>query len=487
MTPDPTKPTANVLNSATLIMGLSGAGKSSLLATFMEWVWETYGLATLYYCCDGGGFPTQIQALVNRGIARLWRMRTRSGAGLAFETCQRASQGWWPKVINPATGETAPTVQLVPPLTEKFEMRCPNDHIVKVVPAQSLLTGSVCPTCKVPVTPQNMKVTRTSHRTKGFEKVGAAAFDGLSSMCSWMMDDLSKRDLGGEKSRLGGTVMSGELMFGENNRAQVGFTQNRAEQLALNALGIPFLVAPPIWTALVQEGSDEGNLAIRGPMIAGQAKTAVAPQWFGNCLEAIVVEHDGKRYRRLNLAEYIDSGNVRHLCKVRSFPGMLPAYLEDEDTGDGQGAFVNFNLGTFHKLLDAALIKTEDQYAQRFADSPGLQAGEMTYGEDVQAPAAPTVAAGMAPGPRPGVPAGVAGPPAIPVAPPPRPAQAPPVTPSTAPATHAQRPPVVAQPQAAPPATPVVKPLSGPTPPPAAKPPARGPVPPPAGRKPPVK
>lgn len=388
----------NVLNSATLIIGSSGSGKSSLLYTLAVYVWETFHLVTLYYSSDGGGFPTQVQALVNRGIIRLWRMRTRSADGLAFETCQRASQGWWPKEINPLTGESAPAVTLVPPVSERFVMRCAQGHIVKVVPFQALLTPTLCPVCKKLTSKADMVVERSTHRTRGFEQVGAAVYDGISSMCSWMLQDMSKRtDLGGEKSRLGGSIASGDLAWNENNRAQVGFAQNRAEELALNSLGVPGLVVPPVWTALVHETSDEGGLQVRGPMIAGQAKTSVAPQWFGNCLETVVVQEGPRKYRRLNLAEYVDSSGVRHLCKTRAVPKSLPAYLQDEDNDDPASAtFDQFNLGTFHRLLDEALKKAEQEIQARFPDAPGLPSGTVQYGDVSEVVAGAAGVAGVA-------------------------------------------------------------------------------------------
>ena len=477
--PDP-GPQQALMNSATLIMGASGTGKSSLIATLAEYVWEHYQKVMLYYSCDGGGFPTQVQALINRGIIRVWRMRTRSGDGLAFESGQRAAQGWWPKKINPRTGETDPNVDLVPPMTETYQMFCPTDHLVKTVAFASRLTPSPCPTCGTMVNKQNMHVKRSVARTKGFEQVGAAAYDGLSSMCSWMLTDLShrtgKNELGGEKGALGGVVLSGEMAWGQNNRAQVGFTQNRAEQLALSSIGIPGLVVPPVWTALVHETTDEGGLNVRGPLIAGQAKTPVAPQWFGNCIEALVVEDAGKTYRRLQLQEFIDNTNTRHLCKTRSYPGALAEYLQEEDTGEAsRHAFTQFNLGLFHQLLDQALVKTEERYVEQYPDAPGLpQNGDtVEYGEPATEtaaqPAAKTTPAAKAKAAAQAKGAQAKGAPAAP----------PPTTPAPA-AAAAKRAAAarVKKPAAAAPGPPAKS--AGPGP----KPPGAGPAAPPPGRRP---
>lgn len=504
-TPAPTAPEAAeaILNAPTLLIGPSKSGKSSLLATAAEYVWETYQKVSLYYLCDGGGMPSQMQALVNVGIVRLWRMRTRNAQGLAQETCDRAARGWWPRRINPKTGESAPAVEMVPPITTRYTMHCPAGHVVKVVPFQSMLTPTLCTQCRTHVTRDNMQVTQDAHPTKGFEQVGACLYDGLSSICSWLAEDLAERtgrnELGGEKTGLGGVVVSGSMMFGSNNRAQVGFVQNRAEALALGSGGIPNLVIPPIWTALTHETSDEsGMLTVRGPLLIGQAKTAVATQWFGDSMEAItVVDPAGKKYRRLMLHQWIDERNTRHLCGVRSYPGLLPEYLEDLDA-PGEPAFVNFNLGTFFKERDAARAKTEASYRERYPDAPGV-GGEMEYGEAVVLPEA--AAASAAPAPAAAAVAQKAGPKAGPKAAPkaaakPVPQAAKPAQPAaqqTAPSPAPARPaapapPLGAKPAPAATAAPAAQ-QAGPatatpaTPPPP-KAPARAAVAPPAGKRP---
>lgn len=484
-----------------MIFGLTHSGKSSLCVTHVEYVWETYHGVSLVYLTDGGGILPQMQTLVERGIARLWRMRTRSAPGLAFETCQRASQGWWPARISPHTGETMPNVPLVPPMTLTYEMRCAQGHTVKTVPSRGMLTvGGVCPTCKQQVTAQTMTVVTHTKRTKGFELVMGVVFDGLSSMGDWMMDDLGERagrnELGGEKGNLG-TIVSGDYASGSTNRASFGFVQTRLQQMVLNSSGIPGLAIRPVWTALTSETSDEGNLQVRGPLLVGQAKTAIAGQWFGDTIETMTEERGGKRYRRMMLQQWIDARNIRHLCGVRSYPAMLPAFLEEEEVQDPRLAFSTFSMAHFYRLREEARRRTEEMLAEKYAGAPGLPDGEMEYGEVAAVVAAPAAApAPVAPAApvRPAAPAAAkpapvatstpAGPqhPASPAAPPV--AAAPRPTPAAAAPVAPPAPPPVAAP-----APVAARPVSGPTPappaplrPPAA--PARGAVPPPPGRKP---
>ena len=380
-------------NSATLIMGGTGSGKSSLLATLVEYVWETHHKLTRIVTTDGGGFPDRIEALLRMGLAQIWRARTRDlpDGSLSFETCLRASQGWWPRRWNPRTGECAPGEKLVPPITEKYVMHCPQGHQVKTVPFQSLLTPGICPTCKVPVTKQNMRVSKTAVQTAGFEQIGAMGFDGLSSMLSWMLQDMGARsgrlELKGEEGAIGGKIISGDIKLGGNTRSHVGFAQSRAEELALNALGIPNLVLPPVWTALTLEAEDKGGLSIIGPKLAGHARTDEGPSWFGNCLEAAVVKDDrDRRQYRLYLSEFVDDKGIKHLVKHRGAPGTLPAYLEDPpiEGNEAQTAFTEFNLGTFFSLLDAGLDKTVLAMKAKYPDAPGVVDGMVEVGEAVQ-------------------------------------------------------------------------------------------------------
>lgn len=460
------------VNSATLIMGVTGSGKSALLGTLGEYVWETYKKILLLYSSDGGGFPAKVQALMQKGIIRVFRMRTRDLAdgSLSFETCHRAAQGWWPAKINPSTGEVLPGEKMIPPITEKYDMSCPNGHLVKSVPFQSLLTATMCPQCKVLTDRTNMQVVKTAHRTKGFEEVGAVAYDGISSMLSWMMSDMSQRsgrlELKGEEGAIGGKVISGDMKFGGSSRSHYGFAQGHAENLVLNSLGIPFLVVPPTFTALTLETDDEGDLRIRGPKLAGKAKTDEAPQWFGNCLEAMVVKNPkDERIYRLCLSEFVDDQGVRHLVKTRADAGSLPAYLEDPALVAGherETAFTNFNLGVFYTMLDAGLKQSLAEIDQQYPDAPGLPDGIVEVGEGTAevvavpqpsatprpAPTAPAVrGAGQLAGKASTVPAGAQ----TQQAKLPAPTPAPPKAPPQRPPVPAPRPATVASPPAQPP------------------------------------
>lgn len=443
-------PPKTQVNSATLIMGTTGSGKSSLLATLARYVWDTWKKTSFLYTADGGGFPAEVQKLIALGIIYVFRMRTRDPGdyGLAFETCYRAAQGWWPRQIDPKTGEVVPGVEMIPPAVKRFEQHCPNDHLVKSVIAQSLLTPGPCPTCRVMVTAQTMRVRTTLAQSRGFESRGACLYDGLSSMLSWELMELGQRagrlELKGEEGAIGGKVVSGDLKFGGVTRSHVGFAQTRGEELVHLSLGIPNLVVPPVFTALTMEDTDDRMLSIRGPKIAGRAMTDVAPQWVGNCLETMKIPAEtgpGEQFA-LQLAEFTDQHGVKHLCKHRGSPDTMPDRLIDPVNGP---RFSQFNLGLFFSLLEKALEDSINQARQEIPDAPGLPDGIVEFGDsrihipaEQPAAAATPLAAGpqtLKPGPVPAaqpVPTAVApvaspAAPAAPVAPKPRgrkPAQA---------------------------------------------------------------
>ena len=374
-------------NSACLLVGKTGTGKSSLIATLADKVWQEHKKKTLYYLADGGGFGTQIEVLIKRGIIWVWKMRTR---GEAFETCARAAQGWWPKDWNKETGETLPGCKILKPITIKYELYCSCGTLVNTQPKKSLMLKRKihCSKCNTLIDSSSpgVEVKDVTLRTPGFENIGAVAFDGLTSMQQWIMDDLAQKtangELKGEMTGLGGTVMSGDYAAGGNNRAHYGFAQSRGETWILDSTAIPSMVAPPIWTALEERGQTaDNNLTVYGPKLAGGAKTSIAPQWVGNCLGLEIYQDKEKRnIHRLHLQEWIDKEGATHLCKNRALPGMLPPYLEDLYKEDGTVEnFKNFSLGKFFDLLDEAFVQADKQADVLYADAPGPPTGPIGF------------------------------------------------------------------------------------------------------------
>ena len=376
------------LHTATLVIGVTGAGKTSLAATMAEYLWETYRRVLVLASCDGGAFPTLVQARVKQGLIRPWRLRTRSAEGLAYETCYMASRGYLPAALNPATGECAPAAKLVPPVTVRYTLRCPKGHTITVT-TQPQVKNMMCPGCKALVTPAEISVEEQAFQTPGFEAIGSWYYDGLTSMSNWFMSDMDERrgrgEISGEGTALGkdAVIVSGSLRFGGTNRSDYGFAQSRIRQIVNNVLGIPHLVEGPVFTALTYEVPELGErLGLVGPQLVGKAMLDSAPQWFGNVYEAAVVQgEDGLPRRRLYLQQWVDDERRRHLLK-NSSSGSLPPYVEDVP---GQPKFSGFHLGKVFAALDQDLQQTLDDAPE--TDIPGIVATPTTYGVPDEAPA----------------------------------------------------------------------------------------------------
>jgi hypothetical protein len=461
--------------TATLILGVPGAGKTSLLATFARYLWETYQRVLLLYSWDGGAIPTDLQKLMRQGLIRFWRARTRSAEGLGIETLYQATKGYWPREIDPETGETSPGVDLVPPVTTLYTLSCrKTGELLATLPTRGVITPTFCGACKTLHAQSELNIAETVKRTPGFEMVGGVAYDGLTSMTnevlSFMDHARGAGQVGGEKSAFGGVVVSGSIKLGGTNRADIGLGQSRGREFVNNSLSIPNLVEGPVFTALAMEATDEGGLPIVGAKLPGRAATDEASSWFGNVFEmGKTPDEQGKEHFTLFLQPFTDAQNRRHLLKTSSSPTGLPPMLVDPL---GQ-PWAQANLGRVFQLLDQDLQRA---LAEEIPGAPGMAQTPTRYGETFSvtpaavAPATPMTlpplsvpAAPVAPTP----PTPTAGPPAVTARRRPQRIEAP-VAPIAEP---------VAEPVAEPPAelaaaaAAVV--VGGPPPPPGMKPPAR--------------
>lgn len=410
------------LFTATLVLGVPGAGKTSLLAGFAEYLWETYRRVLCLYSWDGGAIPTVVQRYMKLGLIRFWRVRTRSADGLGIETLYLASKGYWPRKINPETGESSPAVDLVPPKTTRYTVTCLRTGVILAqLPNRSVVGPTFCESCRTMHPLHELHVAEDVHRTPGFEQVGGVAFDGLTSMTGVVLEFMDQArgqgQIGGEKSSFGGTVVSGSVKLGGNNRADVGFGQSRGQQFVNNSLSIPDLVEGPIFTALSMEASDEGGLAIVGPKLPGRAATDEAGAWFGNVSEVgLLLDDAGKEHHALYTRPFTDKQGRRHLLKTSASPTGVPDVLIDPIEAPWSQA----SLGVLFRLLDEDLRRA---LAQEMPGTPGIAGTPADYGDEpaFQTPTPPSVAAspGAAKDATPGVPTGlVAGglPPLVPAA-----------------------------------------------------------------------
>lgn len=370
-------------NAPLLITGPSRRGKTSLIGTAAVYLRKKYGLILRLYTVDGGAYPEDVAALIDIGAIEVCRPRTRvgrGGEGLIEETCSKMAQGYWPapgEILDPKSGILKPMCKLVPPVQTYFVLHCPAGHEVHRAIASTLLQPQQCKQCNPPimVTLQNGKVTMDTKVSPGFERVGGIAIDGLSSSGRWIMDSLATRraamELHGEKDNIG-RIVSGDMAFGGNNRADYGFSQSMSEKWLLASSAIPLaLRIPPIWTGLESRIDESGKAApYYAPDIPGSARSGAVSSWVGDYLGVQkVIAESGKPEYRLYLTDFYDSENVVHPYNVRAST-KLPPYLVcrcEICGGDGPN---EFDLGVFFEMREEARQKSSARYQNIFDGAP---------------------------------------------------------------------------------------------------------------------
>lgn len=135
------------------------------------------------------------------------------------------------------------------------------------------------------------------------DKIGAYAFEGLTSWASLMMGSLAKRAAKGENHggeanvkisgnapQVGETGADG-ITVGGSNKAHYAIVQNRIRDLVFRSMRLPGFV---LWTALDQRGTDqEGMQTILGPQVVGKALAEIVPQWFSLSFHLVTIPKDG--------------------------------------------------------------------------------------------------------------------------------------------------------------------------------------------------
>lgn len=382
----------NQANAVTGVFGDSGSGKTTLLASAGEYSWSRFHRIARVYSADPGGFGNKMIRLIRLGIVQVYNPTNHIEP---FETMENISKGWWPeKILDPFTGFAAPDVKLVPPTRTEWVVYCPQGHVCKRTGDRKILNGFSlqCPECKTVTNTQNWsRVEETLIRAEGVEHVGLYGFDSGSSLSDWAMEDMANRAAandpglqdGNALSKTGARIVSGQYAFGANTQQHYGFAQNAVRRWIKNSRLIPGQVVPAIWTFLVQRGSDDNsNMAVLGPKIAGNARTAEVPSWLGNCLHAEVTHNEkGQRKHRLWLVNHMAPGTtVPYLAKTRSEPGDLPDFLEDQE---GEAVGSRCSLVYFFDQLELALNRHAQQDAIDFADAPAFKPLEVAQGGQV--------------------------------------------------------------------------------------------------------
>lgn len=407
----------NQANAVLALYGISGAGKTNLISTAIDYNWDVFKKITLVYSSDLGGWGNKMLSQIKYGIAKVWYMRNHVDA---FATMQSASLGAWPaSFLDPETGLTDPGVNLIMPVQTTLRMICQNGHVVTESHFEAVIqaTNAICPTCGLLTSAGScLRVDRLLIKPALFRTVGGRAYDSFTQLNDWGMDDLQQKSAEGHlpTSSQGGSALGsadalreGGYAFGTSSVAQYGFVQNRTYGWLKNIRAIPGHVTPPIATFGVEESKGDdasGGVRIMGPRIAGNAKTSSIPGWVGNCLHVTREPNaDGVMRHRVWLVNHMDPRDPRqipYLAKHRGEPWGMPDYLEDDvdPTTLLPLPWTKVNLGYFYQLLTDQLQRIIDRDAAKYVGSPGMDdPGEaVVEGVDEIVTALPTSGVGSA-------------------------------------------------------------------------------------------
>jgi hypothetical protein len=389
----------NQASGVTGVYGLSGAGKTNLITTAAEWLYQHHQMVTLLYAADLGGFGNRMLTLIRAGIVRAYDPRNHVNP---FETMELISLGAFPeRLIDPERGHADPEVKLILPRRARHGVKCPAGHIVGYVDHAMEIAKfyQACPLCGTMTTAQNMAgLDKQIVEHPMFAQVGGRAYDSFTALNEWGMSDLQAQSAAGllPTGGQGGSALgsadalrSGGIVFGTSSKAQFGFLQNRTYGWLANIRTIPNQKVPAIATFGVEQskGDDEtGGVPVLGPKISGNAATGKLGFWLGNLLHAAVEPNspsDPKLVYRLWLTQHVDPNDPRKLlyqAKHRGTPAGMPQYLQD---GPNDPPWTKFSLGYFYDLLQAQLETLDAEVRTKYPNAPGVWLGDGVAGPEV--------------------------------------------------------------------------------------------------------
>ena len=259
-----------------LLYGDSGSGKTSQIVKLAEYIYEKHRKITRVVTWDGGGSkPIEDSGLIEAGVIKLINALN---FPYALAVLKRFTRGEWIYKTKDGQKVFAPTPDAA------------------------------------------------------WEKIGAYAFEGLSSTSDRLLDHISEQD---EKVVFQNAryVEDGETI-GTNNEGHYGLIQKEMHKAVIASKTLP--VEYVMWTGHVSKAEDgRTRETAYGPQLAGKKKTLVAPGWFGSCLHIQTFEEPSEDSRYVEIsrfAYYINHPDpqtgVKYLAKARCAASVVPELLE---------------------------------------------------------------------------------------------------------------------------------------------------------------
>ena len=229
---------------ADLYFGASRTGKTTQIGKAAQRAKRIYGGSSRLVTADLGTLDT-IQADIDEGIIKVWNLRNNAHVMQAID---KACQGYWPQDMDdPNSPLMAPTI-----IT----------YVGKCTKCGETATGSrqgqqgPCSKCKNIVT---FNMVRAVNPNNDLTKVSLYAFEGITSFCDGIMDEMSSEGsvaLGDKEAPL--SYMSGETKFSGNSGGDFGLTQKTIPTWVARSTSIPN-IKQLIWTGLEGRGFVEGT------------------------------------------------------------------------------------------------------------------------------------------------------------------------------------------------------------------------------------
>lgn len=295
-----------------LLYAESGDSKTSQCIFLAKYIKEKYNKKTRLISADGGGWsPVEDEGLIYNsktnpeGIVHAFNMSNRK---LFLADWRRLSRGDWPKIVKGEAG-----------LGED-----PTKIYRKILPSTS----------------------------QELSEIGLIFIEGLTSISAGFLSHISKQDNSKDSVTkvlyaAVGYEEDGERM-GSTDQGHVGAVQNEVYNMTQQFGTLP--VNMVVWTALVgkctekslrQVGITVTENPVFGPKLAGNARTAEAPQWFSDCFYL-----DG--YTDKIVRDTVDGG--QQLIERKK----IMAYFQRHTDNDGNLFLAKSSTGTsiFPRLIE---------------------------------------------------------------------------------------------------------------------------------------
>jgi hypothetical protein len=270
--------------SPDLITGDSKDGKTTLLGTAAKWIYKKYGLKSRLYHADPGGYDTLLP-LINLGVLDVFDV-TGMQVKYALDFLRKCCQGYWPSADG--------------------------------------------------------KFLAPSEQSK-INEVGGWFYEGLMAFGDMLLAYFGERTARGVPGVDIGKAIDAPFWLtegegkdaykiGGNSMTHYNMAQTEIHAMVKMTRRLP-TAKKVVWTSTEMRGTDrETGELLYGPVLAGKAKVAKVPSWFGNYLSLEVIKEGGKLKHILHTKQWIENvggvmvphHNGSRICVANAQPVELP-------------------------------------------------------------------------------------------------------------------------------------------------------------------